>query len=358
MEPLAHPHSAPGPRRRARDLGIVIGHTATGPLDAITDVPDVRVGHTTVRRQPDVHSGVTAVVPDAVDPRAPLPAGVFTGNGYGKLIGTTQLTELGALETPVLLTSTLSAFRVADALVGWMLERPGCEEVQSLNPVVGECNDGFLSDIRARPVHEEHVRAALDAASGGPVAEGCVGAGTGMVALGFKAGIGTASRTPELGGRSFTVGVLVQANFGGTLRVLGRTVTPRSLGLDAGGPAPAAETGSCMIVVATDAPLDARQLTRVARRAVFALARTGAAYSHGSGDYAVAFGTRPGAGAPVADAELGPLFEAVLDGVEEAVLNSLLAATTTTGLGGRTVPALPADRLLAALAAPALPPVR
>ncbi|MFF9218653.1 MULTISPECIES: P1 family peptidase [Streptomyces] len=358
MEPLAHPHSAPGPRRRARDLGIVIGHTATGPLDAITDVPGVRVGHTTVRRQPDVHSGVTAVVPDAVDPRAPLPAGVFTGNGYGKLIGTTQLTELGALETPVLLTSTLSAFRVADALVGWMLERPGCEEVQSLNPVVGECNDGFLSDIRARPVHEEHVRAALDAASGGPVAEGCVGAGTGMVALGFKAGIGTASRTPELGGRSFTVGVLVQANFGGTLRVLGRTVTPRSLGLDAGGPAPAAETGSCMIVVATDAPLDARQLTRVARRAVFALARTGAAYSHGSGDYAVAFGTRPGAGAPVADAELGPLFEAVLDGVEEAVLNSLLAATTTTGFGGRTVPALPADRLLAALAAPALPPVR
>ncbi|MGV4890273.1 P1 family peptidase [Streptomyces viridosporus] len=358
MEPLAHPHSAPGPRRRARDLGIVIGHTATGPLDAITDVPGVRVGHTTVRRQPDVHSGVTAVVPDAVDPRAPLPAGVFTGNGYGKLIGTTQLTELGALETPVLLTSTLSAFRVADALVGWMLERPGCEEVQSLNPVVGECNDGFLSDIRARPVHEEHVRAALDAASGGPVAEGCVGAGTGMVALGFKAGIGTASRTPELGGRSFTVGVLVQANFGGTLRVLGRTVTPRSLGLDAGGPAPAAETGSCMIVVATDAPLDARQLTRLARRAVFALARTGAAYSHGSGDYAVAFGTRPGAGAPVADAELGPLFEAVLDGVEEAVLNSLLAATTTTGFGGRTVPALPADRLLAALAAPALPPVR
>ncbi|MER6407842.1 P1 family peptidase [Streptomyces viridosporus] len=358
MEPLAHPHSAPGPRRRARDLGIVIGHTATGPLDAITDVPGVRVGHTTVRRQPDVHSGVTAVVPDAVDPRAPLPAGVFTGNGYGKLIGTTQLTELGALETPVLLTSTLSAFRVADALVGWMLERPGCEEVQSLNPVVGECNDGFLSDIRARPVHEEHVRAALDAASGGPVAEGCVGAGTGMVALGFKAGIGTASRTPELGGRSFTVGVLVQANFGGTLRVLGRTVTPRSLGLDAGGPAPAAETGSCMIVVATDAPLDARQLTRVARRAVFALARTGAAYSHGSGDYAVAFGTRPGAGAPVADAELGPLFEAVLDGVEEAVLNSLLAATTTTGFGGRTVPALPADHLLAALAAPALPPVR
>ncbi|PWI09971.1 aminopeptidase [Streptomyces sp. NWU339] len=358
MEPSAHPQPAPGARHRARDLGIVIGRAATGPFNAITDVPGVRVGHTTVRRQPDVHSGVTAVVPDTVGPRTPLPAGVFTGNGYGKLIGTTQLTELGTLETPVLLTSTLSAFRVADALVGWMLRRPGCEEVQSLNPVVGECNDGLLSDIRARPVHEEHVRAALDEASGGPVAEGCVGAGTGTVAPGFKAGIDTASRTPDVGDRRFTAGVLVQANFGGTLRVLDRIVTPRSTGIDADGPTLAEETGSCMIVVATDAPLDARQLTRVARRAVFALARTGAAYSHGSGDYAVAFGTRPGAGAPVADAEPGPLFEAVLDGVEEAVLNSLLAATTTTGFNGRTVPALPADRLLTALAAPAPPRAR
>ncbi|MDG9723020.1 P1 family peptidase [Streptomyces sp. DH41] len=350
MEAQPHPPSPPGAtRRRARDLGIVIGPAGTGPLDAITDVPGVQVGHTTVRRQPDVHSGVTAVVPDVVSPRAPLPVGVFTGNGYGKLIGTTQIAELGTLETPVLLTSTLSAFRVADALVGWVLERPGCEEVRSLNPVVGECNDGLLSDIRARPVHEEHVRAALDTASGGPVAEGCVGAGTGTVALGFKAGIGTASRICVLAGRSFTAGVLVQANFGGTLRVLGHTLTPRSMGVGSDGAVPAADTGSCMIVVATDAPLDARQLTRVARRAVFALARTGAAYSHGSGDYAIAFGTRPG-GAPVADAELGPLFESVLDGVEEAVLNSLLAATTTTGFGGRTVPALSADRLLDTLA--------
>ncbi|WP_399894691.1 P1 family peptidase [Streptomyces sp. BBFR51] len=357
MEPLPQPHRAPGATpRRARDLGVVVGCGVTGPLDAITDVPGVRVGHTTVRRPPDVHSGVTAVVPDLVGPGSPLPAGVFTGNGYGKLIGTTQLTELGTLETPVLLTSTLSAFRVADALVGWMLRRPGCEQVRSLNPVVGECNDGFLSDIRARPVHEEHVRAALDTASDGPVAEGCVGAGTGTVALGFKAGIGTASRMMDLEGRRFTAGVLVQANFGGTLRVLGRALTPRSLGLGAGGPGPAADTGSCMIVVATDAPLDARQLTRVARRAVFALARTGAAYSHGSGDYAVAFGTRPDAGHPVADAELGPLFEAVLDGVEEAVLNSLLAADTTTGFGGRTVPALPADLLAAAVTGPWSPP--
>ncbi|WP_431994370.1 P1 family peptidase [Streptomyces griseoflavus] len=346
----------PPTRRRARDLGIVIGRTPAGPFGAITDVPGVRVGHKTVRRDPDVRSGVTAVVPDAVGPRTPLPAGVFTGNGYGKVIGTTQLTELGALETPILLTSTLSAFRVADALVGWMLRRPGCEETLSLNPVVGECNDGFLSDIRSRPVREEHVRAALDGASGGPVAEGCVGAGTGTVALGFKAGIGTASRTPDVGERRFTVGVLVQANFGGTLRVLGRTLTPRSLGLGPDVAAPVAETGSCMIVVATDAPLDARQLTRVARRAVFALARTGAAYSHGSGDYAVAFGTRPDPRTPVADSDLGALFESVLDGVEEAVLNSLLAATTTTGVHGRTVPALPADLLLDALAGTAAGP--
>lgn len=339
---------AAGGRLRARDLGIVIGDLDAGPLDAITDVPGVRVGHATVRRPPDVHTGVTAVVPDGVGPGSPLPAGVFTGNGYGKLIGTTQVVELGELETPVLLTATLSAFRAADALVGWMLERPDCAGAVSLNPVVGECNDGFLSDIRARPVREEHVRAALDGASGGAVAEGCVGAGTGTGALGFKAGVGTASRLPEVAGRRYAVGALTQANFGGTLRVLGRVVTPGTLGL-AADPAPAPETGSCVIVVATEAPLDARQLTRVARRAVFAIARTGAAYGHGSGDYAVAFGTRPAAGAPLPDAALGPLFDAVLDAVEESVLNSLLAATTTTGLGGRTLPALPPDRLLAVL---------
>ncbi|MEV6122036.1 P1 family peptidase [Streptomyces sp. NPDC052077] len=355
MDPLTAPAPEVPARPRARDLGLVAGDLPAGPLDAITDVPGVLVGHTTVRRPPDVHSGVTAVVPGAVGPHSPLPAGVFTGNGHGKLIGTTQLAELGTLETPVLLTSTLSAFRVADALVGWMLRRPGCAEVRSLNPVVGECNDGFLSDIRSRPVRERHVCAALDGARGGPVAEGSVGAGTGTGALGFKAGIGTASRVAAPGGARHTVGVLAQANFGGTLRVLGRRLTPASLGLADGAGAGAAETGSCVIVVATDAPLDARQLTRLARRAVFALARTGAAYGHGSGDYAVALGTVPPGtgGAAVADAELGPLFDGVLDAVEEAVLNSLLAASTTTGFGGRTLPGLPVDRLLDALAAPA-----
>ena len=323
----------------------------TGPLNSFTDVPGIRVGHTTLIDPPRVHSGVTAIVPDGIGPASPLPAGVFAGNGYGKLLGATQVAELGALETPVLLTSTLSAFRAADALVGWLLQRPETAGARSLNPVVGECNDGLLSDIRSRPVREEHVRSALETAHTGPVAEGCVGGGTGLTALGFKAGIGTSSRRVALAGREVTLGVLVQANFGGTLRVLGRTVTPADVGLST--PEPVPDSGSCMVVVATDAPLDARQLTRLARRAVYALARVGAAYGHGSGDYGLAFGTRP-LGTPagpavVSDDSLDPLFTAVLDTVEESVLNSLLTATTTTGPEGHTRHPLPAGRLLALL---------
>ncbi|WP_051740501.1 P1 family peptidase [Streptomyces xylophagus] len=353
-----HPHSMPDPSRtivprRARELGLGIGELPTGTYNAITDVPGIRVGHTTLIRPPRVHSGVTAIVPDGVGPASPLPAGVFTGNGYGKLLGTTQITELGALETPVLLTSTLSAFRVADALVGWILEQPEGADARSLNPVVGECNDGLLSDIRSRPVREEHVRAALGTASAEPVAEGSVGAGTGMTALGFKAGIGTSSRRLPLAGQEVTLGVLVQANFAGTLRVLGRTIAPADVGVPAEEPGLGPEAGSCMIVVATDAPLDARQLTRLARRAVYALARVGAGYSHGSGDYGLAFGTRP-LGTPagptvVPDAGLDPLFGAVLDAVEEAVLNSLLTATVVTGPYGHTRYPLPAAPLLALL---------
>ncbi|MDQ1041111.1 D-aminopeptidase [Streptomyces sp. V3I8] len=347
----------PTAARRARALGLGVGDLPTGAHNALTDVPGVRVGHTTLVRPPRVHSGVTAIVPDGVGPGSPLPAGVFAGNGYGKLLGTTQLAELGALETPVLLTSTLSAFRVADALVGWVLERPEGAKARSLNPVVGECNDGLLSDIRSRPVRAEHVWAALDSACGGPVAEGCVGAGTGTAALGFKAGIGTSSRrVPLTAGREVTLGVLVQANFGGTLRVSGRTVTPADVGVPTADPVPATapgEAGSCMVVVATDAPLDARQLTRLARRAVYGLARAGAAYGHGSGDYGLAFGTRP-LGTPagpavVADDRLDPLFVAVLDAVEESVLDSLLTATTTTGPYGHTRHPLPAAPLLALL---------
>ena len=349
-DPPRSPPPPPAPRR-ARELGLVTGDGPTGEHNALTDVPGIRVGHTTLIRPPLVHSGVTAIVPEGVGPGRPLPAGVFAGNGYGKLIGATQIAELGALETPVLLTSTLSAFRVADALVGWILERPERAGVRSVNPVVGECNDGLLSDIRSRPVREEHVRAALDSASDGPMAEGCVGGGTGLSALGFKAGIGTSSRRVASAGLDVMLGVLVQANFGGTLRVRGRTVTPADVGVPAGEDSP--ESGSCMVVVATDAPLDARQLTRLARRAVYGLARVGAGYGHGSGDYGLALGTRP-LGTPagpavVPDDRLDPLFTAVLDAVEEAVLNSLLTATTTTGPDGHTRHPLPAAPLLALL---------
>ncbi|MEV6483538.1 P1 family peptidase [Streptomyces sp. NPDC051576] len=351
--PVSPSPDPPGPTtpRRARELGLGVGDLLTGPHNAITDVPGIRVGHTTLIHPPRVHSGVTAIVPDGVGPNTPLPAGVFAGNGYGKLLGTTQLAELGAIETPVLLTSTLSAFRVADALVGWILERPEGADVRSLNPVVGECNDGLLSDIRSRPIREAHVRAALETASAGPVAEGSVGAGTGMTALGFKAGIGTSSRRVPLAGGEALLGVLVQANFAGTLRISGRTISPADVGVPAGDPGP--ETGSCMIVTATDAPLDARQLTRLARRSVYALARVGAGYGHGSGDYGLALGTRQlstAAGpAVVPDVVLDPLFLAVLDAVEEAVLNSLLTATRVTGPQGHTRYPLPAAPLLALL---------
>lgn len=341
---------------RARELGIVADGGEPGPYNAITDVPGVAVGHTTVRRPPDVHTGVTAVVPSGVGPHpggAPLPAGLFTANGYGKLVGATQLAELGQLESPVVLTSTLSAFRAADAVVSWMLARPEHAGVLSFNPVVGECNDGHLSDIRARPVREEHVLAAIEGAAGGPVAEGCVGAGTGTCALGFKAGIGTASRRVALEGTGpVTVGVLTQANFGGTLRIAGAALAPEPAERpgqpgqpEGAGPG---EDGSCMVVAATDAPLDARQLGRLARRAVFALGRVGASYGHGSGDYGIAFSTSPpvgGRAAVVADRWLDPLFGAVLQAVEESVLNALCAAVTTTGRLGRTVPAVPLDRL-------------
>lgn len=335
-------------RPRARDLGLLIGAYEPGERNAITDVAGVRVGHTTVRQPPDVHTGVTAIVPDGVSPSMPLPAGLFAGNGYGKLVGATQLDELGEIETPIVLTATLSAFRAADAVVSWALSKPGNTHVVTLNPVVGECNDGFLSDVRARPIRHPHVLSAIDDASDGAVVEGCVGAGTGMGALGFKAGVGTASRVlelPDVGSDPVTIGVLLLANFGGTLRMRGRELTPESLDLK--GDQPTSDDGSCVIVVATDAPLDARQLRRIARRAVFGLARVGASYSNGSGDYGIAFSTRRKGSdvVPPDDAELSPMFEATLDIVEEAVLNSLLAATTTTGILGRTLHAIPPEAL-------------
>lgn len=324
---------------RVREHNISIGDLPTGAHNAITDVPGIRVGQTTIREEGRFHTGVTAVVPD----RLPIPAALFAGNGYGKLIGVTQVQELGEIETPILLTGTLSAFRVADALVSWMLEQPGHEKTTSINPVVGETNDGFLSDIRTRPITPEHVFAALNGASDGPVDEGCVGAGSGTRALGYKAGIGTSSRivsavdedAPGSVFGPYTVGALVQSNFGGTLTVQGTPYPAPAI--------PAADKGSCMIVVATDAPLDARQLERVARRAVFAMARMGANYSHGSGDYAIAIGTRPEGAVP--DAALTPIFGATMDAVEEALLNSLFMAQTTHGIEGRVMPAFDTARL-------------
>lgn len=318
---------------RVRDRNIIIGPHPTGVHNALTDVPGIRVGHTTLKEEGRFNTGVTAIVPD----RLPIPAAIYAANGYGKLIGVTQVQELGEIETPILLTGTLSAFRVADALVSWMLQQPGHEVTTSINPVVGETNDGYLSDIRARPITEQHVFQALTTATSGPVEEGGVGAGSGTRAMGFKAGIGTSSRivsaadnddpaTEALG--PYTIGALVQSNFGGTLTIQGKQY-----------PAPVQEhvdKGSCMIVVATDAPLDARQLNRVARRAVFAMARVGASYSHGSGDYGIAVSTRPEGDVP--DAMLSPLFAATMDAVEEALLNSIVMSQTTHGYQGHSMP--------------------
>lgn len=346
---------APGPqdvRRRARDLGLAPGIPSApgegepGPHNSITDVPGVRVGHTTLNTGTSIRTGVTAVVPDQVDRAGgELPAGLFVGNGYGKLTGATQLVELGVIETPIVLTGTLSAFRTADALVTYLLGLPGNEALRSVNPVVGETNDGYLSDIRARPVTQEHVIAAITGARDGPVAEGAVGAGTGTIALGFKAGIGTASRhVAGAVGDTWTIGGIVQANFSGTLTVRGVRIHARQGRADrAGG---RLDGNSCMIVLATDAALDSRQLGRVARRAGFALGRTGADFAGGSGDYAIAFATRPAGRVP--ESALGPIFAAVQDVVEEAVLNSVFMATTTVGYLGHVARAVSLDHVVQA----------
>lgn len=352
----------PSGRPRAREAGAVTGVLDPGPLDSITDVAGVRVGHATVIEGDELRTGVTVVLPHGGNLFAePVPAAVFVVNGFGKLTGVTQIDELGLLETPIALTGTLSTWRVADALAEWVLEQPGNEAALSVNSVVGECSDGYLSDARRRPVGREQVRAALAGAAPGPVAEGCVGGGTGTRCLGFKGGIGTASRRlpPRLGG--WTVGVLVQTNFGGELTIagvpVGRALGELPFGLRPG----AGEDGSCMIVVATDAPVDSRQLGRLARRTPMGLARVGSFGSHGSGDYAIAFTANPGCrlrrdasgmhrAELLRDEDLSPLLLAVVEATEEAVLNSVFAATTTRGRDGREVKALPVERVRALLA--------
>jgi D-aminopeptidase len=370
-------------RPRARDIGLVVGVLPAGRFDAITDVAGVRVGHATLVKGDSVRTGVTAVVPHGGNLfQEKVPAAVFVGNGFGKLMGSTQVNELGEIETPILLTNTLGVPRAADALLEWMLALPGNEEVRSVNPVVGETNDGFLNDIRGRHVGREEVFAALRGARGGEVEEGSVGAGTGTVAFGFKGGVGTSSRVVPAARGGYTVGVLVQTNFGGVLTMNGAPVG-RELGKyylkedlegargakaegarggggeagrgGAGGASDWAD-GSVIVVVATDAPLDARNLRRLAARAMLGLARTGSPSTSGSGDYVIAFSTAPqnrvrpnpagGARATLSlsNDAMSPLFLACVEATEEAVYNSLLRATTVRGRDGNTAEALPLAR--------------
>jgi D-aminopeptidase len=346
-------------RPRARDLGIAPGVHPPGPLNAITDVSGVRVGHTTLVEGDTVRTGVTAIVPHEGNVFQDKVAGaVFVGNAFGKLAGSTQVTELGTIETPIVLTNTLSVGVAIDAVVRYTIAQPGNEQVRSVNALVGETNDGGLNDIRGLHVTRDHVLDAIRRAAPGAVAEGSVGAGTGTIAFGWKGGIGTSSRRLDRTG--YTVGVLAQTNYGGHLTIAGvpiyKMLQPARARAAGRGPMDLAEAdGSCMLVVATDAPLDARELRRLAARAIFGLARTGSSYSNGSGDFAVAFSTSPetrsrfGETAPrahqllPADA-ISPLFDAALEATEEAVYNSLLQATTVKSSIG-SAEALPIERI-------------
>ena len=377
-------------RPRTRDLGITVGVLPTGAGNAITDVAGVLVGHTTLIRGENLRTGVTAILPHAGNLfREKVPGAVFIGNAFGKLAGSTQVNELGEIETPILLTSTLNVPRVADALIEYMISLPGNEDVQSINPLIGETNDGYLNDIRSRPIGPAEVSQAINNAKGGPVEEGSVGAGTGTVAFGFKGGIGTSSRKLPSTMGGYTVGVLVQSNFGGVLTIAGAPLG-RELGKfylkeeleransDKNKQGRAAKRGqaprqadnlitsesindkadgSIIIVIATDAPLDERNLRRLAARAMMGLARTGSSASNGSGDYAIAFSTAPEARVKnplpnpnalrqlslLPNQAMSPLFEAVIEATEEAIYNSLFRATTMTGRG-RTIEALPLEK--------------
>lgn len=346
--------------KRVRDYGISIGVMPTGPLNAITDVAGVRVGQVTLMEGESVRTGVTAIVPhDGNIYQEKVPAAIYVGNGFGKLAGSTQVMELGNMETPIVLTNTLSVPAAMNALITHALAQEGNERVRSVNALVGETNDGGLNDIRGRHVREEHVLEALGNAVSGPVAEGNVGAGTGTIAFGFKGGIGTASRKlPEsLGG--YTVGVLVQSNFGGVLQVDGMQ-WGRALGkFNFSNHLLNNVDGSCMIIVATDAPLDSRNLERLAARAFLGLGRTGGIASNGSGDYVIAFSTDPSLRVPhssrdktvsgrfLLNDETSPLFMAAIEAAEEAILNSMFAAETMEGVGGARIERLPVEEILA-----------
>lgn len=354
----------PSERARARALGVAPGIFPPGANNAITDVAGVRVGHTTVVGGDSVRTGITSIFPHSGNQfQDRVPAALHVGNGFGKLLGATQLNELGELETPILLTCTLCVWRAADAMVEWMLEQPGMESVGSINPVIGETNDGALNAIRSRPITGDQVRAALTTATGGPVAEGAVGAGAGTVAFGWKGGIGTSSRVVPVALGGYTVGVLVQSNFGGVLQVLGAPVG-RELGRFAfqGSIDNERGDGSIMMVVATDAPLSDRNLRRLAARAIMGLARTGSSASNGSGDYVLAFSTaesvrrhqdaravRERSVADLTNDAMSSLFEGVVEATEEAIYNSMFMATTVTSRG-RTIDGIPLDKVRSILA--------
>jgi D-aminopeptidase len=353
-------------RPRVSDLGLKVGVLPSGPLNSITDVAGVEVGQTTIIRGENIRTGVTAVLPHSGNLyREKVPGAVVVGNGFGKLAGSTQIEELGEIETPIVLTNTLSVPQAVDAVTTYILNLPGNENVLSVNPVVGETNDGYLNDIRGHHVTPDDVLAAIKRAKAGPVEEGSVGAGTGTVAFGWKGGIGTSSRKlpPTLGG--YTVGVLVQTNFGGVLTIAGAPV-----GQELGqyylqkelrnGTGKNKADGSCMIIVATDAPIDSRNLRRLADRALLGMARTGSAASNGSGDYAIALSTAPqlriraSENSPTRRVELlpndamSPLFLAVIEATEEAIYNSMFRANTMSG-NGHTVEALPIDKTIGIL---------
>jgi D-aminopeptidase len=358
-------------RPRVRDVGIEIGVVSPGPLNAITDVAGVKVGQTTIIRGDNIRTGVTAVLPHAGNLyQERVPAAIFLGNGYGKLTGSTQVNEMGEIETPILLTGTDSVFKAADALITYVFRLPGNENVLSVNPVVGETNDGYLSDIRSRPISADDVFSAINNAKDGPVEEGVVGAGTGTIAFSWKGGIGTASRrlSASLGG--YTVGVLVQTNFGGNLIIAGVPI-----GKELGHSYPAVASakgepsaqklptpdGSCMMVVATDAPIDHRNLLRLAARAMMGLARTGSSETNGSGDYVIAFSSSADVRIDpkatlyrpkelLGNESMSPLFEAVIEATEEAIDNSMFRAHDVTG-NGHTIKALPLQQVIELLKA-------
>ncbi|MDQ7026212.1 MAG: P1 family peptidase [Anaerolineae bacterium] len=335
--------------QRFRGFGMTVGTLPTGRLNAITDVSGVQVGHATLLEGDSIRTGVTAILPHNGNLFADkVAAAVYTVNGYGKAVGFEQVRELGSIETPILLTNTLNVGKVADAVIGYMLQN--YPDIVTINPLVGECNDGYLNDIHHRVVDETHVFAAIESASDGRVTEGCVGAGTGTGLFNYKGGIGTASRVVATG---YTVATLLQTNFGARaeLTIMG---VPIGAHLEAEKHEPPTQDGSVMMVIATDAPLTSRQLERLARRASFGIARTGTTCHHGSGDFVIAFSTGytlPKASSadiprlPDDNQTMNPLFQAVVECTEESVYNALVAATTITGYKGHTVNALSHDKI-------------